>query len=118
MKQFVIERNMPGIGNASADDLKGASNTSCDVLRAMGPEIQWVHSYVTDDKIYCVYRAENADMIRDHARRQVSLPTVCRRFARRSTPRPQADQKLLLSRGPGGGPPCHVPWRARALIAA
>ena len=73
MKQSVIERNMPGIGNASADDLKGASNTSCDVLRAMGPEIQWVHSYVTDDKIYCVYRAENADMIRDHAR-QAGFP--------------------------------------------
>ena len=68
MKQFVIERNMPGIGNASADDLKGASNTSCDVLRAMGPEIQWVHSYVTDDKIYCVYLAESEDEIRNHAK--------------------------------------------------
>jgi hypothetical protein len=73
MKQFVIERNMPGIGNASADDLKGASSTSCDVLRAMGPDIQWVHSYVTDDKIYCVYRAPNAEMIRDHAR-QAGFP--------------------------------------------
>ena len=67
MKQFVIERNMPGIGNASADDLKGASNTSCDVLRAMGPEIQWVHSYVTDDKIYCVYVAPDEGTVRAHA---------------------------------------------------
>ncbi len=52
MPQFVIERNMPGVGGASAEDLKGASQTSCGVLRDLGPEIQWVHSYVTDDKIY------------------------------------------------------------------
>jgi hypothetical protein len=69
MPQFVIERNMPGVGNASVEDLKAASRTSCDVLRDLGPEIQWVHSYVTDDKIYCVYRAPNEDMIREHAQR-------------------------------------------------
>jgi hypothetical protein len=69
MPQFVIERDMPGIGNASAEDLKGASQGSCDVLREMGPEIQWVHSYVTDDKIYCVYRAQEESMIREHARK-------------------------------------------------
>jgi hypothetical protein len=67
--QFVIEREMPGVGGASAADLKAASQTSCNVLRELGPEIQWVHSYVTDDKIYCIYRAPNADIIREHARK-------------------------------------------------
>lgn len=69
MPQFVIERTMPGAGKLGAADLKGASQTSCNVLRELGPEIQWVHSYVTDDKIYCVYRAPNADMIRQHAQK-------------------------------------------------
>lgn len=73
MPQFVIERNMPSVGNSSTADLKQASQTSCDVLRAMGPEIQWVHSYVTDNKIYCVYRASDEGMIREHAR-QAGLP--------------------------------------------
>jgi hypothetical protein len=65
----VIEREMPGIGKLGPSDLKGASQTSCSVLRDLGPEIQWVHSYVTDDKIYCVYRAPNEDMNREHAER-------------------------------------------------
>jgi hypothetical protein len=69
MPQYVIEREMPGVGSLGADDLKGASKTSCSVLRDLGPEIQWVHSYVTDDKIYCIYRAPNEQMIRDHAER-------------------------------------------------
>ena len=67
MPQFVIEREMPGVGRLSAGELKGASQTSCDVLRDLGPDIQWVHSYVTDDKIYCIYRAPNEDLIRQHA---------------------------------------------------
>ncbi|MEO5866875.1 MAG: DUF4242 domain-containing protein [Sphingomonas sp.] len=67
MPQFVIERDMPGIGDASPADLKGASQTSCTVLRGLGPEIQWVHSYVTDNKIYCIYRAPSAELIREHA---------------------------------------------------
>ena len=67
MPQFVIEREMPGVGGLGAEDLKGASQTSCSVLRDLGPEIQWVHSYVTDNKIYCVYRAPSEDMIRRHA---------------------------------------------------
>ena len=58
---------MPGAGNLSATDLKGAATKSCDVLRNLGPDIQWVHSYVTDDKIYCIYRAPNEDIIREHA---------------------------------------------------
>ena len=68
MPEFVIERNMPGVGALSPADLTGASQKSCSVLHQLGPEIQWVHSYVTDDKIYCVYRAPNVDMIRQHAR--------------------------------------------------
>lgn len=67
MPQFVIEREMPGAGRLSQDELKGASQGSCSVLRELGPDIQWVHSYVTDDKIYCVYRAPSEDLIRKHA---------------------------------------------------
>ena len=67
MPQFVIERNMPGVGGLSGGELKGASQTSCDVLRDLGTEIQWVHSYVTDDKIYCIYRAPSEELIRQHA---------------------------------------------------
>ncbi len=69
MPQFVIEREMPGVGSLGVADLKGASQTSCSVIRDLGPDIQWVHSYVTDDKIYCIYRAPNADIIREHATR-------------------------------------------------
>lgn len=69
MPEFVIERNMPGAGSLSADDLKGASQTSLSVLRELGPEIQWVHSYVTDDKLYCIYRAPSEELIREHAQK-------------------------------------------------
>jgi len=69
MPEFVIEREMPGVGKLGAGDLKGASQTSCSVLRELGPEIQWVHSYVTDDKIYCIYRAPSEELIREHAQR-------------------------------------------------
>ena len=67
MPQFVIEREMPGVGGLHADELKAASQGSCAVLRDLGPEIQWVHSYVTDDKIYCLYRAPSEELIRQHA---------------------------------------------------
>jgi hypothetical protein len=69
MPQFVIERDMPGVGGLEAADLKGASQTSCSVLKDLGPQIQWVHSYVTDDKIYCIYRAPDEAIIREHAER-------------------------------------------------
>ena len=69
MPEYVIEREMPGVGQLGAGDLKAASQTSCSVLRDLGPQIQWVHSYVTDNKIYCVYRAPNEDMVREHAQR-------------------------------------------------
>ena len=67
MPQFVIERDMPGVGQLDSAALQGASQGSCAVLRDLGPEIQWVHSYVTDDKIYCIYRAPSEDLIRKHA---------------------------------------------------
>ena len=67
MPEFVIERDMPKVGSLGAVQLKSASQTSCGVLRKLGPDIQWVHSYVTPDKIYCVYRAPDAEIIRAHA---------------------------------------------------
>lgn len=68
MPQYLIERNIPGAGKLSAADLKGISQKSCSVLNSMGPQIQWVHSYVTGDQIFCVYRAPNEEMVREHAR--------------------------------------------------
>lgn len=67
MPKFVIEREIPGAGKMTSDQLKAISQTSCGVLSKMGPQIQWKHSYVTDDKIYCVYIAPNEDMVREHA---------------------------------------------------
>ncbi|CAN5507100.1 hypothetical protein BH10ACI2_BH10ACI2_20430 [soil metagenome] len=69
MPKYVIEREIPGAGDMSAEQLQGVSQTSCSVLRELGPQIQWVQSYVTGDKIYCVYIAPNEDMIREHATR-------------------------------------------------
>ena len=67
MPKYVIEREIPGAGSMSADQLHAISQTSCGVLGRMGPSIQWVHSYVTGDKIYCVYIAPNEAMVREHA---------------------------------------------------
>lgn len=68
MPKYVIEREIPGAGKLTNQELQGISKTSCDVLRKMGSEIQWQHSYVTDDKIYCVYIAPNEEMVREHAK--------------------------------------------------
>ncbi len=68
MPRFVIERKIPGAGQLSAEELQGISQKSCGVLRDLGPEINWVQSYVTDDKIYCVYVAPSAELVREHAR--------------------------------------------------
>ena len=67
MPKYVIERDIPGAGKLSAEELKNISQASCGVLNDMGPQIQWIHSYVTGDKIYCLYRAPNEQMVRDHA---------------------------------------------------
>src|SRR6516225_4044284 len=67
MPKYVIEREIPGAGDLTPEQLKGISQTSCNVLRKLGPEIQWIESYVTGDKIYCLYFAPNEQIIREHA---------------------------------------------------
>lgn len=69
MKTYVIEREIPGAGKLTLEQLKGISQTSCGVLKEMGPQIEWIHSYVTGDKIFCIYKAKNEDLIREHARK-------------------------------------------------
>jgi len=68
MPQYVIERDVPGVGKLSPAELKALSQKSCGVIRNIGPQIEWVHSYVTGDRIYCVYNAPNEQMIREHAK--------------------------------------------------
>jgi len=67
MPKYVIEREIPGAGQLTKDQLQAISQTSCGVLNKLGPQIQWIESYVTGDKIYCIYRAPNEDMVREHA---------------------------------------------------
>jgi hypothetical protein len=69
MPKYVIERELPGAGKLNSQELQAVSQKSCGVLRELGPQIQWVHSYVTDDKIYCIYIAPNAKTIEEHAKR-------------------------------------------------
>ena len=68
MPKFVIEREITGIGQATLAQLQGASQKSCEVLKKLGTEIQWIHSYVTDNKLYCIYIAPNEELVREHAR--------------------------------------------------
>jgi hypothetical protein len=68
MPKYVIERPLTGAGKLSHQELQTISQKSCNVLEGLGPQIQWLHSYVTDDKIYCVYVASNEELVRDHAR--------------------------------------------------
>jgi Nickel responsive protein SCO4226-like len=68
MPKYVIERELPGAGQLPAETLKAISQKSCSVLKGLGPQIQWVQSYVTDDKIYCIYIAPNKEMVLEHAR--------------------------------------------------
>ncbi|PYK87026.1 MAG: DUF4242 domain-containing protein [Verrucomicrobia bacterium] len=68
MPKFVIEREIPNAGKLSPEELRGISQKSCGVLRNLGPQIQWVQSYVTDDKVYCVYIAPNKEMVQEHAK--------------------------------------------------
>ncbi|SRR5258706_3119459 len=69
MKTYLIEREIPDAGKLTAEQLKAISQTSCTVLKEMGPKIQWIQSYVTGNKIYCIYKAENEDLIREHAKK-------------------------------------------------
>jgi Nickel responsive protein SCO4226-like len=68
LPKYLIEREVPGAGTLSPEQLKGLSQKSCGVLNNLGPQIQWIHSYVTGDKIYCVYLSPNENLIREHAR--------------------------------------------------
>jgi len=67
MPKYIIEREISGAGNLKSDELQGISVKSCDILKHLGPSIQWVESYITDDKVYCVYIAPNEAIIREHA---------------------------------------------------
>lgn len=67
MPKYIIERDIPGAGQLTANDLQGIAQKSCGILRDMGPRIQWLHSYVTGDKVYCIYIADNEQAIREHA---------------------------------------------------
>jgi len=69
MPKFLIEREMPGVGELGPDELRAASQRSCSVLRELGPQVQWLHSYVTQDKLYCVYLAPHEEAVREHAAR-------------------------------------------------
>jgi|SRR3984885_9821812 len=69
MKTYLIERDIPDAGKLTPDQLKSISQKSCGVLKEMGPQIEWIQSYVTGNKIYCVYKAENEDLIREHAKK-------------------------------------------------
>lgn len=69
MKTYLIQRNVPGAGKFTAAERKALAQRSCEVLDQLGPQIQWLHSYITDDNLFCVYKAENAELVREHARR-------------------------------------------------
>ena len=69
MPKYLIERDIPGAGKLTAEQLQAISQKSCGVLKEMGPQVQWVQSYVTGDKVYCVYIAPNEEMVREHAKR-------------------------------------------------
>lgn len=73
MPKFVIERDIPGAGSLSPEQIQAVSQNSCNVLQKLGPSIQWVESFVTDDKVYCVYIAPDAEMIKEHAK-QTNIP--------------------------------------------
>lgn len=69
MKTYLIERDIPNAGQLTPAQLKSISQKSCSVLKEMGPQIEWIHSYVTGNKIFCIYKAENEDLIREHAKK-------------------------------------------------
>lgn len=97
MPEFVIERDITGVGQLGAENLKGAPRTSCSVLRNLGPEIQWVHSYVTDDKIYRAYRATDVEMIGQHAE-QNGFPAHCISEVRATIDPTKADSEYRRER--------------------
>jgi hypothetical protein len=69
MPKYVIERNVPGVGSLAASDIKAMCVKSLEAMKSLGPEVHWLHSYLTDDKIYCVYNAKNREIVLEHAKR-------------------------------------------------
>jgi hypothetical protein len=94
MPKFVIEREIPEAGKLSPEQLQAVSQTSCGVLREMGPQIQWLHSYVTDDKIYCIYIAPTKRPSANTPSREASPPTASRKFDQQSIPQPPSERRL------------------------
>ena len=92
MKTFVIEREIPGAGQLTAEELKGISQASCSVLKEMGPSIEWQHSYVTGDKVYCVYKAESRELVEEHARKGGFPANVISEVATTISPATAGDQ--------------------------
>jgi hypothetical protein len=82
MPKYVIERDIPKAGDLTQQQIQTISQKSCSVLQNLGPQIQWLHSYVTDGKIYCVYIAPNEEMVKEHAKQGGSLPTVSPKSSR------------------------------------
>ena len=104
MPKYVIEREIPGAGQLSPQDLKGISQTSCGVLGKLGPQIQWVESFVTGDKVYCVYIAPNEELVREHARQggfpanRVSEVMAVAAFLVVTRERPQLGRRTWVAR--------------------
>ena len=96
MPRYVIERNVPGAGQLRPEQIQGMAQRSCTVLKELGPDIQWVESYVTDDKIYCVYLAPDEELIREHARRGCFPADRISRVSRKISP-------LTAEEGPSPG---------------
>ena len=98
MPQFVIEREIPGVGSLSESQIREVSLRSLETLREMGPQIQWLHSYVTEDKLYCVYLAPDEDSIREHARR-VGIPADRISAVRRLIDAARIEQQIPVALG-------------------
>ena len=101
MPNFVISRDIPGASQLTREQLQAISLKSCEVLGDLGPRIQWVHSYVTADRIYCVYRAPDADLIREHANcpAVTAVETLVEAVQRHSGPAQSDDLTVVVARG-------------------
>ncbi len=105
MPKYVIEREVPGAGSLTPEQLKSISQTSCSVLSKLGCEIQWIQSFITGDKIYCIYRSSNEKLIREHAQLAGSQPISLPKSRRPSIPGPPRASGSLFAR-PTGSAPC------------